>query len=88
MKLMKYYLGIVLVAWFSYSWAADAPAVNPELADDADKEAEVQVAEIELATDPDEEAVPETEEEQQSSTRFIPTEQISQDLGVSFPVDI
>ena len=30
----------------------------------------------------------ETEEERQSSGRFIPTEQISQDLGVSFPVDI
>ena len=30
----------------------------------------------------------ETEEEGQSNGRFIPTEQISQDLGVSFPVDI
>lgn len=30
----------------------------------------------------------EAEEERQSSGRFIPTEQISQDLGVSFPVDI
>ncbi len=28
------------------------------------------------------------EDEEQSSSRFIPTEQISQDLGVSFPVDI
>ena len=27
-------------------------------------------------------------EEEQSDSRFIPTEQISQDLGVSFPVDI
>jgi hypothetical protein len=30
----------------------------------------------------------EVEEKRQSSGRFIPTEQISQDLGVSFPVDI
>ena len=30
----------------------------------------------------------EAEEEGQSNGRFIPTEQISQDLGVSFPVDI
>ena len=30
----------------------------------------------------------ETEEEGQSNGRFIPTEQISQELGVSFPVDI
>jgi hypothetical protein len=28
------------------------------------------------------------EAEEQTSRRFIPTEQISQDLGVSFPVDI
>lgn len=28
------------------------------------------------------------EESEDSSSRFIPTEQISQDLGVSFPADI
>jgi len=28
------------------------------------------------------------EEEEESSVRFIPTEEISQDFGVSFPVDI
>ncbi|MDA1290033.1 MAG: hypothetical protein O3C37_04070 [Proteobacteria bacterium] len=28
------------------------------------------------------------EDEEESSGRFIPTEEISQDLGVSFPVDI
>lgn len=28
------------------------------------------------------------ESEEESSARFIPTEEISQDLGVSFPVDI
>ena len=28
------------------------------------------------------------EQEQNSNSRFVPTEQISQDLGVSFPVDI
>lgn len=32
--------------------------------------------------------VDETEEEEESPDRFIPTEEISQDLGVSFPVDI
>ena len=30
----------------------------------------------------------EADDEEESSVRFIPTEQISQDLGVSFPVDI
>ena len=29
-----------------------------------------------------------TDEEEESPDRFIPTEEISQDLGVSFPVDI
>ena len=28
------------------------------------------------------------EDEEESSVRFIPTEEISQDFGVSFPVDI
>lgn len=28
------------------------------------------------------------EDEEESSARFIPTEEISQDFGVSFPVDI
>ncbi len=28
------------------------------------------------------------EAEEESSVRFIPTEEISQDLGVSFPIDI
>ncbi len=28
------------------------------------------------------------EDEEESSARFIPTEEISQDLGVSFPIDI
>lgn len=32
--------------------------------------------------------VDDADEEEESSRRFIPTEQISQDLGVSFPVDI
>ena len=30
----------------------------------------------------------EEQEEEGSNSRFIPTEEISQDLGVSFPVDI
>ena len=36
----------------------------------------------------EEESEEEESEEGQSNGRFIPTEQISQDLGVSFPVDI
>ena len=33
-------------------------------------------------------AATETPDEEESPGRFVPTEQISQDLGVSFPVDI
>ena len=33
-------------------------------------------------------AATETSDEEGSPGRFVPTEQISQDLGVSFPVDI
>jgi hypothetical protein len=33
-------------------------------------------------------AMTEPSEEEESPGRFVPTEQISQDLGVSFPVDI
>lgn len=35
-----------------------------------------------------EEQLANQDEEQTAGARFIPTEQISQDLGVSFPVDI
>ena len=33
-------------------------------------------------------AATETSDDEESPGRFVPTEQISQDLGVSFPVDI
>lgn len=35
-----------------------------------------------------EEVIIDADTEEQDSIRFIPTEEISQDLGVSFPVDI
>lgn len=40
-----------------------------------------------LVVDENEEET-EVEEEEDSPIRFIPTEEVSQDLGVSFPVDI
>ena len=48
----------------------------------ADEELEVADSDTAQLDTPDE------AEEADSSARFIPTEQISQDLGVSFPVDI
>ena len=44
----------------------------------ADAEQELILADIEKSS----------EAEEESAGRFIPTEQISQDLGVSFPIDI
>jgi hypothetical protein len=55
-------------------------------------EPELQQAENEAVaaaeTAPVEEPVDEENMPEESPSRFIPTEQISQDLGVSFPVDI
>lgn len=71
--------------------AADAPPAPPEQADAAQPGNQAggtadspQQAATEQAAEPD------TEQEQPAddNNRFIPTEQISQDLGVSFPVDI
>ena len=59
--------------------AVDDSGNNPELADSGDAEPE-----LEAAVDSDEAGA----EDEESSARFIPTEQISQDLGVSFPIDI
>ena len=72
-------------------------APQDQVGDDVAAELEVLVEEaepaVEQAGEEPEELIPAdveaaTDEEQESSRRFIPTEQISQDLGVSFPVDI
>ena len=61
------------------------------------QEAELLEEEQSAAADPQEGGAEETDEvegeeiiisDPNSEVRFIPTEQISQDLGVSFPVDI
>jgi hypothetical protein len=65
-------------------------AAEAELETEAEETSEVQqpegdnVASDDSATGGDTEEMPEEE----SPSRFIPTEQISQDLGVSFPADI
>lgn len=50
-------------------------------ADSTDDGSDLIAAEIEETNDAE-------DAEDEGSVRFIPTEQISQDLGVSFPVDI
>jgi len=68
-------------------------AENDLPAQDADQQ---DVAQVELdsnqATQEDSDLIVaeilDTNEDEESSIRFIPTEEISQDFGVSFPVDI
>ena len=57
----------------------ETEATNEVVAQDSEATAE-EIA----AADADEAAL----EDEESPGRFIPTEQISQDLGVSFPIDI
>jgi len=59
----------------SQSQATDQQDSNPESLLEGDELISAEVTEAD-------------EDEADSSVRFIPTEQISQDLGVSFPVDI
>lgn len=76
---------------------APQPAPQPALQPAPQQEEELQPAEIEtpagvpadtdlILADVDEETA--EEEDNLRNGRFIPTEEISQDLGVSFPVDI
>lgn len=87
---------LIALSFFQIAWAADNPVpvqnTDEVSAEDAIEQTEniqssdselVPAAELILA---DIEKTNEVEEE--TSDRFIPTEQISQDLGVSFPVDI
>ncbi len=57
--------------------------VAGDVSDQAEQQNEVLQQEEFILNESDE-----AEEEEESPDRFIPTEEISQDLGVSFPVDI
>jgi hypothetical protein len=56
-----------------------APALQNEVQADSQGSAQETDSELELETD---------ESTEESGGRFIPSEEISQDFGVSFPVDI
>ena len=60
-------------------------AENEALQSQADEQLDNETAQNELDEESDQ---GDGEAEEDSPSRFIPTEQISQDLGVSFPVDI
>lgn len=80
--LLTVFLLILLFGW-QLSLAQDTaqPAVTEEAAPQSEQQDEPQQEEDLILA--------ETEaDEEESPDRFIPTEEISQDLGVSFPVDI
>ena len=67
------------------SFAAESPLEQAEESSDALVSDEIESAE---ASDSATAAAMAEPSEEESPGRFVPTEQISQDLGVSFPVDI
>ena len=67
----------------------DPPAQNNDLQEAVEAESELSIEPQEEGSDLIAAEILDTnEEEEESSVRFIPTEEISRDFGVSFPVDI
>jgi len=88
MKLLK----LLLVVFISYFVALPLVAAEAVLENQAEETTETQQVDgDELASDDSAAAIDSDSDEaseEESPSRFIPTEQISQDLGVSFPSDI
>jgi hypothetical protein len=87
MKLTKYVLGLFLVFSFSSAWGAEA-TTPPVQVDEIENDSEQSDNALDVAVNEALEEELEADEAERSPSRVIPTEQISQDLGVSFPVDI
>lgn len=75
----------MLLSW--YSFAQDDQSQSEDQAAQADEQS-VEAEEAENGTEEADESDAAAAEEEEAPGRFIPSEQISQDLGVSFPVDI
>lgn len=75
-----------------WAWAAENQVEQSEENSEATEEAvvaeTVDGAAPPISDEPDTGERGEALEDEESPGRFVPTEQISQDLGVSFPVDI
>ena len=75
-----------------WAWAAENQVAQSEENSDATEKAvvaeTVDGAASPISDEPDTGEPGEALEDEESPGRFVPTEQISQDLGVSFPVDI
>ena len=73
-------------------WAQDQATEEAEIESQNEQQAlDTNLSSEELAAAENDELILGDEAEEQeegSNSRFIPTEEISQDLGVSFPVDI
>ena len=85
MKLRPIAAAIMLV-YAVVSFAAESPLEQSEENSDSLVSDEFESAEASDSATAAE--MTEPSEEEESPGRFVPTEQISQDLGVSFPVDI
>jgi hypothetical protein len=87
MKQAKFVLGFVLLFSFSSIWAVEAPTPpgQDEVIENSQEQTDSGLNEV---ADEETETEIEPDETEISPARVIPTEQISQDLGVSFPVDI
>ncbi|PCI76586.1 MAG: hypothetical protein COB20_10290 [SAR86 cluster bacterium] len=88
---MRKLLLFALLSFCQFTIAAenDPPAQDVDLQEAAQVEADSSIETQEDGSDLVAAEILDTnEDEEESSVRFIPTEEISQDFGVSFPVDI
>ena len=76
----------IMLFYVVASFAAESPLEQAEENSDALVSDEIESAEASDSTTAA--AMTEPSDEEESPGRFVPTEQISQDLGVSCPVDI
>ncbi|MFB0988092.1 MAG: hypothetical protein QMC69_02360 [Gammaproteobacteria bacterium] len=86
----KLYL-FALLSFCRFAIAAenDPPAQDADLQEVLQTESDISTESQEDSSDLIASEILDTNEDEESSSgRFIPTEEISQDLGVSFPVDI
>jgi opacity protein-like surface antigen len=85
----QFLLGVLLALMLSSGAAfAQVPQTTPVTGQVPQSQSSPEVIADTDEAQTDEANESESEEEDDSPSRFIPTEQISQDLGVSFPADI
>jgi len=83
------FLALSVFAQTSFSQTGStSDEVQGSVVAEADAVLEEASEEDPTAQEPDADIAQVEDEEEEASGRFIPTEQLSQDLGASFPVDI